>query len=137
MQKITEQDVIDYALKEHHVPSAYAKNWFQYWTKRNWITTTGRAILNWRVKFDWWVLDNKSRLILTESSPEPPTAAEIRARQLQRQHEERERQERIYQQELADPNAQAEIAAIQARLLHQFQLFLVISNQVAHIHWQG
>ena len=116
MQKITEQDVIDYALKEHNIQSAYARNWFQYWNSRNWITTTGRAILNWRVKFDWWALDNKDRLILSESPP-VPTASEIRARQLQRQHEERERQERIYEQEMADPEAQAQIAAIQERLL--------------------
>ena len=119
MQNVTEQDVINYAWEKHHIPSAYAKNWFQFWTSCNWISpTTNKAVFDWKVKFDWWVLDNKDKLILTES---PPTPAEMRRRQLQRQHDERERQERIYQQELADPNAQAEIAAIQARLLNQFK----------------
>lgn len=114
MQNLTEQQVIDYARQRHNIPPAYAKNWFKYWTEHNWITTTGKLILNWKVKFDWWVLDNKDKLILTES---PPPPAEMRRRELQRQHEERERQERIYQQEMADPEAQAEIAAIQERLL--------------------
>ena len=123
MQNVTEQEVIDYAREKHHLPSAFAKNWFDYWTRHNWITTNGKAILNWRVKFDWWALDHKSSLILTEATPPPParpSAAEIRALQLQRQHEERERAERLYRAQQADPAAQAEIAAIQERLFRRF-----------------
>lgn len=117
MQNITEQDVINYAQERHHIPAAYAKNWYKFWTERNWITTTGKAILNWQTKFDWWVLDHKDKLILSQAPVASPTPAEIYAQQLQRQREERERNERAYQAELNDPAAQAQIAAIQQRLL--------------------
>lgn len=117
MQNLTEQEVIDYARRWHNIPPEYAKNWFQYWNDRHWITTTGKLILNWRVKFDWWAFDNRNKLIASESSPTP---AEMRRRELERQHEEREKQQRAYEAELADPEAQAEIAAIQERLLNQF-----------------
>lgn len=120
MQNITLQDVIDYARDKHHIPSAYAENWFNYWTSRHWITTNGKAILNWKVKFDWWVLDHKDQLILTAAPPPPPTPAELRQRELQRQHEEREEAERIYLAEQADPTTRAEIEAIQERIFRRF-----------------
>lgn len=126
MQNITVQDVINYARDKHRVPSAFAENWFNYWTSRNWITTNGKAILNWQVKFDWWVLDHKDKLILTESAPapQPPTPAELHRRDLQRQRAEREKAERLYQAEKNDPVIQAEIAAIQERLAKMLNVSL-------------
>lgn len=121
MQNVNEQDIITYdAWERHRIPSAYAKNWFQYWSSRHWITTNGRAILDWRVKFDWWVLDHKDHLILSETLVPQPTPAEIHARELQRQREERETAEQQCQAEQNDPVAQAEIAAIQERLGRMF-----------------
>lgn len=120
MQNVTEQDVIDYARDRHHIPSTFAKNWFQYWSSRNWITTNGKPILNWHVKFDWWVLDHKDQLILTVAPPPPPSPAEIRSYELQRLHAERERDERIYEAEQSNPAIVAEIEAIQQRLFRRF-----------------
>lgn len=120
MQNVNEQDVITYAWERHRIPSAYAKNWFQYWSSRHWITTNGRAILDWRVKFDWWVLDHKDHLILSETPTPKPTPAERYAMELQRQREEREKAEQRYLAEQNDQVAQAEIAAIQERLGRMF-----------------
>ena len=103
MQNVTEQEVIDYAREKHHIPSAFAKNWFKYWTSRNWITTNGKAILNWHVKFDWWVLDHKDQLILSAAPPPPPTPAEMRQRELQRQRQERETNVSILPSKLTPP----------------------------------
>ncbi len=65
MESVKLEDVIRYARQRHGIPAAYATSFYDYWTERNWISTTGKIIFNWRVKFDWWVLDNKDKLIIT------------------------------------------------------------------------
>ena len=66
------------------------------------------------------MLDHKDHLILSETLVPKPTPAEIHARELQRQREEREKAEQQYQAEQNDPVTQAEIAAIQERLGRMF-----------------
>lgn len=122
MNNLTEQDVIDYAREKHNIPAAYAKNWYQYWSGRNWITTNGKIIFDWRGKFDWWVLDHKHLFIIPTKASSPATkAAELYQLQLQQEQEKRERDERIIQQERADPVIRANIEAIQQRIMQKLK----------------